>query len=251
MLLEDIDDLRSKLKGHIFEMATSDMEDNAIRRMLLSLNTLYSTGFRHYYSDFLPIIHSISQEDNAYSLEWLASNLVKARIIVEKDMVEGRNEFQTLHQPLLKLSDHINLEIARYQYYSSNDQKLKDMEVRSKDLQNQLKELTEKINVESQNASAMQTQYMTILGIFAAIILAFVGNFSFSTSALQNIHQANIPRLVLVTLIVGFIFYNMICVLLGFLKEINHVYMPWLTKSNWCFNIILIIGIIVTIIVVC
>ena len=168
MLIEDINESRKKLKEHIFKMATSDMEDNDIRHMLLSLNTLYSTGFRHYYSDFLPIIHTISQEDNEYSLEWLASNLDKARVIVENDMINGQNEFQTLHRPLLKLSDHINLEIARYQYYSSNDQKLKDMEVRSKDLQNQLQQLTDKMNVESQNASSMQAQYMTILGVFAA-----------------------------------------------------------------------------------
>lgn len=236
MLSEDINECRKKLREYIYVMASSDMDETSIRHLLLRLNTLYSHDFRHYYSDFLPLIHTVSQEDNAYSLDWLISNLEKARELVENDIIKGTNELSQLHKPLFKLSDHINLEAARYQYYSSNDQKLKDMEASNKDLQRKLRESVGKLEETAHRASSMQTQYMTILGIFAAVILAFVGHFSFAFSALQNIHSVALYQLIIVLLLSGLIFYNMLCVLMGFLKEINHLEIGWYTKTNWWFN---------------
>ena len=72
----------------------------------------------------------------------------------------------------------------------------------------------------------MQTEYTTILGIFAAIILAFTGSFSFSSSVLENIHQASVYRLIIITLIVGFVTFNIICALFDFITRINNKKWP-------------------------
>ena len=68
----------------------------------------------------------------------------------------------------------------------------------------------------------IEKDYITILGIFAAIILTFVGGFTFSTSVLNNISKVNIYDLVLVSLIIGLVFISLIATLMEFLREINN-----------------------------
>ena len=67
----------------------------------------------------------------------------------------------------------------------------------------------------------IQKEYITILGIFAAIMLAFVGAFTFSTSVLNNIGKADILELVVVALVIGLVFVLLISILIDFLREIN------------------------------
>lgn len=71
---------------------------------------------------------------------------------------------------LEKFYDHINLECIRLQ--DSND-KINRIKNVSKGLDRKYKELKENLNKQ-------QTQYITILGIFASIVLAFVGGLVFS-----------------------------------------------------------------------
>lgn len=52
----------------------------------------------------------------------------------------------------------------------------------------------------------IQKEYITILGIFAAIILAFVGSFTFSTSVLNNVATADVFTLLVISLVVGLVF---------------------------------------------
>ena len=68
----------------------------------------------------------------------------------------------------------------------------------------------------------IQKEYITILGIFAAIILAFVGSFTFSTSVLNNVATADVFTLLVISLVVGLVFVILVTVLIDFLREINH-----------------------------
>lgn len=88
-------------------------------------------------------------------------------------------------------------------------------------------EISEKV-AEKNKETLMETmknsekQYITILGIFASIVLAFTGGIAFSTSVLSNIDKASIYRLVFVTSLLGFILFNTICVMFEFVREINN-----------------------------
>lgn len=59
---------------------------------------------------------------------------------------------------------------------------------------------------------------ITILGIFSAVVLAFSGMFTFSTSVLQSINSASIYRIVFVSLIIGLILFNLIFCLFYYLN---------------------------------
>ena len=96
----------------------------------------------------------------------------------------------------------------------------------------------------------MQKDYITILGIFAAIILAFTGQFAFSSSILENIGSSTAYRLVLIALIIGLVFFNLIWVLIDFIREICGKDISTQPKRKWNWftvvNIILVLGIIMT-----
>ncbi|MBQ9953123.1 MAG: hypothetical protein IJO92_02180 [Clostridia bacterium] len=68
----------------------------------------------------------------------------------------------------------------------------------------------------------VETKYITILGIFASIVLAFVGGLTFSSSVLQNINAVSIYRLLIVIDLLGVVLTNTIYILIRFICKINN-----------------------------
>ncbi|NID08361.1 hypothetical protein EGM91_007145, partial [Helicobacter pylori] len=82
--------------------------------------------------------------------------------------------------------------------------KVKDVSIKLEDdLNKNYKKLSEELNKQ-------QTQYITILGIFASIVLTFVAGLTFSTSVLSNIDKANAYRLVFVMAFIALFFGNIL-----------------------------------------
>ena len=67
----------------------------------------------------------------------------------------------------------------------------------------------------------VEKEYISILGIFAAIVLAFVGGITFSTSVLQNISSVSVFRLLLIVDFLAFVLINIIHILVKFIFTIN------------------------------
>lgn len=76
-------------------------------------------------------------------------------------------------------------------------------------------------NINEDKRKIMEREYITILGIFASIVLAFVGGLTFSTSVLSNISQVSIYRLLLVVDFIAFAIINVIYLLIHFITVIN------------------------------
>ncbi len=93
--------------------------------------------------------------------------------------------------------------------------KVKDVSIKLEDdLNKNYKKLSEELNKQ-------QTQYITILGIFASIVLTFVAGLIFSTSVLSNIDKANAYRLVFVMTFIALFFGNILYLLFSFLSKIS------------------------------
>ncbi|WP_418822099.1 hypothetical protein [Ruminococcus sp.] len=67
----------------------------------------------------------------------------------------------------------------------------------------------------------IEREYITILGIFASIVLSFVGGISFSSSIIESMTTPSIFRLVLVIDCLVFLFINLIYILTKFICHIN------------------------------
>lgn len=131
---------------------------------------------------------------------------------------------------VVKIYDHSQL--ALYQIENVKNIFANSIEGAKENLQNQIK--------------SIEREYITILGIFASIVLAFVGGSTYSTSVLQNISSVSIFRLLLLADFLAFVLLNVIYILVKFIFTINE-------KDAKVFNIsvlngaCLFIGIIIVI----
>lgn len=226
---------QEQLENYLKEMATGAMDETALQEMASKLKVLYSIGFRHTYSKFYPLIVEIFDETNEYNADFLSDNLEQVREIVEKDYFENEEEsnrqFVGLYKPLTKLADHINLEIGRHNQSMVRENRLKDLEKKNEQLQNQLRVAQDKLddanNSLTQNTAILQSditstkddlkkaqqEYVAILGIFAAVVLAFTSSTAFSTSVLGSIASSSFYRISALVLIVGAVLINALFVL--------------------------------------
>lgn len=77
-----------------------------------------------------------------------------------------------------------------------------------------------KVNLKDE-IRGIEKEYISILGIFASIVLAFVGGITFSSSVLQNIGNVSIYRLLMVVLILACVLVNLIWMLVHFIVQTN------------------------------
>lgn len=127
---------------------------------------------------------------------------------------------------VIKLYDHFQL--ALHQIENAKNIASNNIENAKVDLTNEVK--------------SMQKEYITILGIFASIVLTFVGGISFSSSILENIAEVSPFRLILVIDFLGFILTNTIYLLLKFILIINNSKAEFSVK--WINCICLVIAIV-------
>lgn len=84
-----------------------------------------------------------------------------------------------------------------------------------------LSDYTQKISKKAKNkVEDAQKESITILGIFASIVLAFTGGMMFSSSVLENISKSSAYRIIIITLIIGFVLINTIVALALYLNNI-------------------------------
>lgn len=260
---------RDLLQEILIELSKSQdvLKDSKVRSdYFLRLESIYfnsnSENFRHYYSDIFACLTAIEGDSSDGDLDILAQNMqiIKAGYIPKNK--DEHNELIDISKEIIKLYDHTNLDISRINYTKRMSKTTLSELVKTQriinDLQSQLKEAEKErtnaikhLNVESQKLKdevregqkKMQNEYITILGIFAAIVLAFTGGMSFSSSVLENVHKASAYRLIAISFILGLILFNLIWLLIDFLRDINgkSIRKWWLVLVA---NVLLIAGLI-------
>lgn len=236
MLIEETVKRQKQLEKYLYELASVCMSENDIKRMAISFKGLYTDGFRHNYSSFFPIITKIGKQEQAYNLEFLGYNLVELRMLVERDFVNGEKEFQGLYKPLTKLSDHISLEISRYNYYSQHEQKVSDLEIRNAKLQKELKDAREELDDAKDRVSSVQAELISVLSIFAAIVFTFSGGTTLLGSAFANMTIGNGLKNAFFVLLCGFVLCNIVFLMMYIVGKITgrSIYARCKTKDCSC-----------------
>lgn len=131
-------------------------------------------------------------------------------------VLDGDNDVNLdVRKICIKIYDHFQLNLIQIE----NARAISEVKIKSS-VSQAMKIETEDLHKEVNN---IQKEHITILGIFAAIILAFVGSFTFSTSVLSNVGKVNVFYLAFIAIIIGSVFLLMIQKLLDFLREINGI----------------------------
>lgn len=234
MLIEESQRRQGELVNYLCEMALSLKEESELKDLAIKLKGLYSDGFRHNYSEFFAIIVEIAKDDSTYNLDYLSNNLESVRSLVEQDYINGEKEFRGLYRPLAKLSDHINLEIARYSYSSIHEQRIRDLEKRTENLLVTLKETEEKLVEARTSVSSMQTDLIAVLSIFAAIVLAFSGSMSLLGNALVGMQNAPFFKSVFFVLLCGLVISNTVFLMMYLVGKLTGKNIYARCKSSDC-----------------
>lgn len=229
MITDKIDEKRSRFTTLLRQLAESQTmlsSKKEKQNVYKELELLYYTKegeeeFRHFYSDIFAVLSQIDMDTSLGNLEILNQNMDIIRQDYQSVNKDESGKTINIGKQINKLYDHINLDIARINYS-------KTIEMRSQgELQkinaslSSMKENVETVQGNIDKASDLQKQYITILGIFASIVLAFTGGIAFSTSVLENIAAASIYRIALIVIGLAFILINIIYILTRFVQEIN------------------------------
>ena len=128
---------------------------------------------------------------------------------------ENNNIDDLICKIILKIYDHFQLSVHQKNLNSETNEVVKSH------LAESIAEANKAIENSAKRAKNAEKEYITILGIFASIVLAFVGGLTFSTSVLQNIDAISIYRLILVIDLLALVIVNAIYVLIKFICHIN------------------------------
>lgn len=172
-----------------------------------------STKERILYSEVSSFIYGLPPDEQgnfATNIESLVSFAFD-----EKNSVEDK-----YYKIIIKLYDHFQLAIQQKSLNSNSIDVIKTHLVESMKLAEETisERISENVKIDTKK---IEKQYITILGIFAAVVLSFVGGITFTSSVLQSIDAISIYRLLFVVDILGLILINTIYVLIKFICQIN------------------------------
>ena len=245
---------RSKTLAKLIEELAQDNEQNVLKTKAskndyyMKLDGIYrnlsdGTEFRHSYSDIFIILSSIDNKEDGGSIDIVAENIygLYQYAITKTNTV--------LSKKIQKLYDHVNLDVARINYVKAIDKRYmvsgKKINVSLKDTEAKLNSTKEELDEYVEKVDNAQKESITILGIFSAVILAFIGGMTFTSSVLSNINSVSIYRLLMLSIIIGFVFINSVWILLDYIKHINRK----MSGRGWSLiliNVILIVAFVLT-----
>lgn len=174
------------------------------------------TEFRHFYSDIFSILARIKNDPNLGNIDMLGQNLDYIRRNYNPQNKDALGNDINIDDSLKKLYDHVSLDIARMNYSDDGDRKLSG-ESEIIELKSKFTAIKEDIDVakkaQAENEEKIkdqQKEYIAILGIFSGVVIAFITEIAFSTSVLNNMKDTGIYRIVIVSLLIGFVAVNVI-----------------------------------------
>lgn len=241
-----------------------------------SLCKFYELNIRHSYADITEYI--ISHDGGVEYAEKILPVLEKMResLKQEKNVVQSNVGKLIDHIRLeifrIKYIDETLFQNVTRKFIELNNEQLDTFSSLHSTMQNELAELEQKNQeikqaIEKNKANQMeidqqlqvlkqtasdaankvenaQNEIIAILGIFAAVVLAFVSGIAFSTSVLQNIANASIYKILFVSCGIVLVLTNLIYMLLRFVLEIqgkdteSRTYPGYLKKMDWFFIIV-------------
>lgn len=237
MLPKEEIDLRDANLAEIISILSSDQEilsdDNVVLQIIDKLKQVYTvdqtgkSAYRHEYSRIFGKMKEL-KDSNPNCLEILGQNIGLVYEKIQKDPNINEEFFKCC----LKLYDHINLEIARMNYVdnitreiqnstSKLNQNIKEIKDTSDSITNEIEDTKQEAKKLRSKLDKAQQETITILGIFSAVVLAFMGGMSFSSSVLESMYLSNVYRVSFICLLIGLVLVNLIYVLFTFIMHIN------------------------------
>ncbi|XZJ13860.1 hypothetical protein ACSXDV_12785 [Clostridium perfringens] len=196
----------------------SRVKENSIQRILdniLSGNTDYIDSIIKKDSvkgDIIPYsyIQEYVRNLREESIERLEFNLYDIRDLVS----ENEENYNKSSENIEKIVECMLMEINRVNDSNRLNNDLKQLERILKEARNQEDEIEQKMKIHAKKIEKMQGDFISILSIFSAVIIAFFGGINLLGNTLTSINGTNKYRLIFIVTLIGIILFNVIYMLL-------------------------------------
>lgn len=220
---DDAESRRKALRSVLEELSSLDrdeyLSDPEIDKLVDFFTELYGARpkYRHSYADVCDVIFGFSgagyelDDGVPYQVNSLADNINR----VYSRMDAGSTQAASVQ----KLCDHIELERTRLRHFVDQWERIREYDRRNGELEKKAEADRKRLEGDfARKVDAMRMEFIAILGVFAAIVLAFNGAVGFSDSSIHALGMASgVRALVLVVALVGFVLINAISILMVFL----------------------------------
>lgn len=202
-----------KLKNIIRQLSVKRLNsDEEIEKNLSELLSIYQGDYRHDYSIFFPILYELSTNENKGSIGNLSTNIQFLKQYIDKRFLdEIYGTYNKKYRQIIKLLDHLTLEGIRLETELNNEKKFENVYGTIKKLEEatqELKRTRKKLDKATKKAKSMQTELITLLSIFSAVVLLFAVDSNYIGSAITSINQSSIFKVVFIICICGFVLVN-------------------------------------------
>ena len=184
------------------------------------------SGFnRMLYSEITSYMYNLE----SYKLTSVLHNVEKLLAFTLSEKNEGISV--DCKKIVIKIYDHCNL--ISNQTNNARQIHKKGIERAKNDMERSLKK----------DFKSLEREYITILGIFVAIILAFVGGITFSSSVLQHMGSVSSYRLFAVIIALGDVMINALFLMMKFICALNNreFSTKWLIIANVVASVLFIV----------
>ncbi len=186
------------------------------------LKAVYSRIDRHKYSDISKYINS-HQQDEMYILCGNLLCVIECAKSNDYDK-DPENERQCFVK-LTKLYDHVELELSRCSSLGEMKALAQQHKKEADNLRVQLAEMEKTIKEAQEKSKHLSEQLISILGIFAGIIITFSFATTVAGETLVALSKWDVTYWAFVLCVLGLVFANLIALLLSFVTKLSgHVF---------------------------
>ncbi|HEK8703366.1 TPA: hypothetical protein STU26_001914 [Clostridioides difficile] len=158
-----------------------------------------------------------------FILEYIKKATVDTRNnLTENTLIYIEEYSSEIDNNLVHILNHILLEVPRASELEYLKSEARRTQKNNNGIRNEIKEYKKILSECQENISSAQSEFISILSIFAAVIIAFLGGMSLIGSALNNMDNVSKYRLIFVLLTIGFIMFNVIYMLLYIVSKLVH-----------------------------
>ena len=219
-----------------------ELDSDELKEYSEKLENIYSNSdFRHSYAEISIFLEQKTFPDQRDNL----TNHVD-RIL---SYLNENNSSSDIVKKVAKLADHIQLESVRLSRIENIKYIGQQIKSESTLEQNKLKENVKKSEELKEDLKNMNTQLVSVLGIFTGIVLSIFGGISLFSSIFNNINNVGKYRIVFITALTGFILFNLISYMFSEVSYLTGKSKALFSNLKQPHNIIYIICNIVLIII--
>lgn len=177
------------------------------------LKNIYVLDFHHQYSKLFEVVNNVFDDEDK-DVTVFQENLKTFRKFIMSLCPD--TDAERLLKIFDKLRDHISLEISRRENLKNQN----DQMIKLQDKYNELEGKATELKKEIERFSKMQIDFVAILSIFAAVVVAFSSGSNYMLNAISTVSRAFTKEIVFIILICGLILMDTLFMLIYFIGSI-------------------------------